>query len=273
MRQTGLLFAALILLMLPLPAIAAQPQAMTVDTQLVRKVRPLPAPPSAPNAVASLLLVAGGNGVLNLDGNGDVQELEGNFLIRSAYRFLSFGLNVALLDAAPMFPGPNGFTSQRHTKPHAELIGKVAEIVQNTWAGVPVWLVGTSNGTISVANLGARLTPSGSVKGIVLTSSVTQVGNMPGESVMTLSPALGSIKLPTLVVWHNSDNCAGSPNASAHAVFTSLTGLAPGMKAEVVIKGGGWVAMPDCSALGYHGYAGVEDEVVTAIAKFIAAHP
>ena len=271
-------FARLVPFLLPAlgvaPALAAQPEAITINSQLIVKSRPLSPPSGTPAASASVLLMAGGNGVLNLDPNGDVQELQGNFLIRSSYRFLSDGLNVAMLDAAPTYPDPNGFNNQRHTHQHADLVAKALETVRTVWPSVPVWLVGTSSGTISVANVAARSGQSPSaLKGIVLTSSVTQPANTPGASVMSLSPGLSSIKVPTLVVWHSADSCPGSPSGGAHAVYTSLTGLSSGMKAETVIKGGGWVAMPACSALGYHGYSGVEDEVVAAIVKFISAHP
>src|SRR5207237_1144570 len=155
---------------------------------------------------------------------------------------------------------------------HADLVGKALETVRTFWPSVPVWLVGTSNGTISVANVAARAGLSlSALKGIVLTSSVTQPTSIPGASVMNSSPGLSSMKVPTLVVWHSADSCPASPNGGAHAVYASLTGLSIAMKAEAVIKGGGWVAMPDCSALGYHGYSGAEDEVVTALVKFISA--
>jgi hypothetical protein len=56
-------------------------------------------------------------------------------------------------------------------------------------------------------------------------------------------------------------------------VFVGLTNVPVANKAEVVITKGNWVAMPACSAFGYHGYGADEDEVVTAIVKFILAHP
>jgi hypothetical protein len=33
------------------------------------------------------------------------------------------------------------------------------------------------------------------------------------------------------------------------------------------------VALPPCSSISYHGYNGAEDEVVAAVAKFVATHP
>ena len=56
-------------------------------------------------------------------------------------------------------------------------------------------------------------------------------------------------------------------------MFAALTSVPDTDKAEVVIEKGGWVALPPCSSLSYHGYNGREDEVVAAIAKFVAAHP
>jgi hypothetical protein len=252
---------------------AAQPQAITLNSHLVAYARPLAPPAGTPAAFATVFLIAGGNGVLQLDGNGDVQKLDGNFLIRSGYRFLASGLNVAMIDANPDFPDPAGFGSGRSTQSHADLLAKATEVISSKLPSAPIWVVGTSNGTISVANLAARFSSSKLFKGIVLTSSVTQPASTPGASVLSLNPGLSSIKAPSLVVWHQGDNCPGSPNGSAHAVFAGLASVTAMNKAEVVITKGNWAAMPACSAFGYHGFSGDEGEVVTAIAKFIAAHP
>jgi pimeloyl-ACP methyl ester carboxylesterase len=270
--------SAALTLYLPITlAAAAQPEALTLTSQFIIHSRPLSPPAGTPPASASVLLVPGSNGVLGLSANGDVQELQQNFLIRSGYRFLSNGLNVAMLDAAPTFPHPNGVTNQRHTQQNADLLAKAVETIQARWVGMPVWLVGTSNSTISVVNMAARYANSQlSLKGIVLTSAVTLPDTSPGgehHDVINLNPGLGSIKVPTLVIWHKSDDCPVGPAARAGAILTALTNVAAANKGEVVIDKGGWVAMQSCSALGFHGYSGAEDEVVAVIAKFIAAHP
>jgi pimeloyl-ACP methyl ester carboxylesterase len=275
-RTVKLAAALLAAIALARPALA-QPEAMTITSQFVTHPRPLAPPAGTPAAFASVLLVPGSNGVLGLSANGDVQELQQNFLIRSGYRFLAHGLNVAMLDASPTFPHPNGVTNQRHTQQNADLLAKAVEVIQARWPGVPVWLVGTSNGTISVVNMAARYANAQlPFKGIVLTSTVSLPDSSPGgehHDAVNLNPGLSSIKVPTLVVWHKNDDCPVSPAVRASAILPALSNVAAANKAEVVIDKGGWVAMQTCSALGYHGYNGAEDDVVAAIAKFIAAHP
>jgi pimeloyl-ACP methyl ester carboxylesterase len=206
-----------------------------------------------------------------------VLEQQQNFVIRSAYRFLTSGLNVAMLDSDPLFPHPNGYTNQRHTQQHADLLANAVRLVRTEWPTVPIWVISTANGTISAVNLAARYANSQlPLKGLILTSSVTVPNPSPGgehHEVISLNPGLNSIKVPTLVVWHKGDDCPTSPSTNASTVFTALTNVASPDKAAVVIDKGGWLAMPPCSSLAYHGYNGAEDQVVLAIAKFIAAHP
>ena len=96
------------------PAGAQGPQAITIDSNLTVKVRPY-SPILKVLPFASVVLLTGGNGVLNLNAAGDIRDSQGNFLIRSARRFLNARLNVAMLDAEPAFAAPNGLTNQRLT--------------------------------------------------------------------------------------------------------------------------------------------------------------
>src|SRR5262245_13915876 len=97
---------------------------------------------ATPTATASVILLAGGNGVLSLDpATGQVKVLQGNFLIRSAFRFMNLGLNVAMLDA----PGP--LNGMRLSASHAQYVAKAVVVVRKNWPKQKqVWLVGTSNG-------------------------------------------------------------------------------------------------------------------------------
>lgn len=264
-------------------------QAVTIDSNLVVKVRPAPKYKIA--ARASVILLAGGNGVLNLNGQGDTRDLQGNFLIRSVHLFLYRRLNVALLDAEPAFPAPNGLTNQRLTTEHAAHLGNVIAAVRRQWPGKPVWLVGTSNGTLSALNAAARLKGVAGAEprslanvalpganalpnGLVLTSAVTQAD--PGGEMGTVlgqDPPLASIAIPTLVMWHRNDTCSVSPATAAMSVFDGLTGVPAARKAFAVISGGRPnIAVHACSAFGRHGYNGAESDAVIAIANFILMH-
>ena len=73
-----------------------------------------------------------------------------------------------MLDAEPAFLAPNGLTNQRLTQAHADHLAQVIAAVRTRWPGKPVWLVGTSNGTLSVFNAAARLTGAALPNGIAL---------------------------------------------------------------------------------------------------------
>jgi pimeloyl-ACP methyl ester carboxylesterase len=289
MRRAGI--SALVALSLGVTAtIAAQAaQVVTIDSNLAVKVRPSPKYKIA--ARASVVLLAGGNGVLNLNSAGDTRDLQGNFLVRSARLFLGRRLNVALLDAEPAFAAPAGLNNRRLTPEHATHLGNVIAAVRRQWPGKPVWLVGTSNGTLSAINAAARLRAVGGVEGsavaggtlpsrdavpdgLVLTSAVTQP-DPDGETgtVLGADPGLAGIAIPTLVIWHQNDVCSLSPATAAVNVFNALTGVPAGSKASTVITGGRPnLAVHACSAFGRHGYNEAESEAVGAIANFILAH-
>lgn len=275
------------------PVTAQQPQAATIDSNLVLKIRPyVPANRLKLTALASVILLGGGNGVLNLNNDGDTRDLQGNFLMRSARHFLSRRLNVAMLDAEPAFPAPNGLNNQRLTMEHAQHLGNVIAVVRRKWPGKPVWLVGTSNGTLSAFNAAARLfvpvvvdttraaikgtllRPDAVPNGLILTSSITRP-DPNGElgTVLGQEPTLSSITIPTLVMWHQNDNCFVTPGADAVQVFNGLTNVPAGKKATAVIAAGRPnIAVHACSAFGPHGYNGVEQDAVNGIANFIATH-
>ena len=145
-------------------AVAQVPEAITMNSKGEIKVRPYSPAPTV-NAFASVILLAGGTGVLNLNMAGDIRELQGNFLIRSVRRFLNSGLNVAMLDAEPDAPAPDGLTNQRHTPTHALHLQKMTEAVRAQWPKKAVWLVGTKNGTISAVR-GALAGKGGSIPGL-----------------------------------------------------------------------------------------------------------
>jgi pimeloyl-ACP methyl ester carboxylesterase len=264
-------------------------QMVTIDSNLVIRQRPAPQSKIAPRA--SVILLAGGNGVLNLNNQGDTRELQGNFLLRSIRLFLSRRLNVAVLDSAPAFPGPAGLANQRLSAEHAAHLGNVIAAVRRKWPGKPVWLIGTSNGTLSAFNAAARLKGVGGAlpraltnvavpganelpNGLVLTSAVTQPD--PGGETGTVlgqDPSLAAIAIPTLVMWHQADTCFVSPASAAMGVFNGLTGVPAAKKATAVISAGQPnIAVHACSAFGPHGYNEAETEAVTAIANFILQH-
>jgi predicted alpha/beta-hydrolase family hydrolase len=199
---------------------------------------------------ASLILFPGALGRIGPKNN--------NFLIRVAPNFAASGFNVAIADTPSDQPSgmADGF---RMSAAHADDIAAVIAFLRQRAAG-PVWLVGTSRGTISAASIAAALGPP-RVAGVVLTSTVWLSG-IP-------SVPLEQIRVPTLVVHNQDDGCQSSPFTYAALGLNRLT-AAPAK--ELIAVSGGSLRSGPCDALSQHGYYGIEDQVVPPIAAWIKAH-
>jgi predicted alpha/beta-hydrolase family hydrolase len=213
--------------------------------------------------VATVVLFAGGNGLLAL-GSGKL-GLGGNFLVRNRGRFAGQGMLVAVIDSPSDHPG--GLDGFRTSAAHAEDVRAVIAALRQE-ANVPVWLIGTSMGTVSAASVAARLT-AGGPDGIVLTSTVTRVGRERIETVGDVH--LDEIRVPTLVVHHKNDACKATPYADTPSLVRDFK-HAP--KRELLAFDGGSAPQSGpCEAFAAHGYVGLDAEVVTAIVAWIKATP
>ncbi len=210
--------------------------------------------------VASVILFAGGGGTLNIE-NGVIGR-DSNFLVRSRFRFAHEGFNVAVVDSPSDYRNLRG---ARDTFFHAlDIKGVIAYLMEAS--NVPVWLIGTSRGTISAANAASRL-KEGGADGLVLTATVFH----PGGGGGTLTDVdLGGITVPTLFVHHKKDLC----------IVTPYGGVAPHMKIlrnapkveQMAFEGGLPAQGRHCGPMGPHGFLGIEDEVVHAIGNWIKAN-
>ncbi|HZS64492.1 MAG TPA: alpha/beta hydrolase [Xanthobacteraceae bacterium] len=213
----GLAFAAMVL---PLGAHADQAVKIGDAYALLNK----PA-----SARAGLILIPGGNGVMNVRPDGTFGSLGGNQLVRTRKDYLSYGLATLTIDVGV----------------------DVAAAVRYMRSVTPVVVVvGTSRGTLR-----APKSLPAHPNGLVLTSGFW--GNMP--SLLGSPAALP----PTLVIEHRHDGCrptspAGVPGFQAWA----------GSKVKVVWLDGGIDKGDPCEARAYHGFNGIDGQVVSAVAQF-----
>jgi len=230
---------------------------------------------SPPNAKATVVLLAGGGGHLDLDDQGCPRALTGNSLVRSIPHFHALGFATALVDAPSDHPGEDGLGGFRLTAEHAGDLGKViADARARNKA--PAWLIGTSRGSISAANAAARLTGAAAADGVVLTSAL-MYGNRGLKSwvIQTVfDVALESIRLPLLVVGHAEDKCLRSPPDQ----MERITARTRGTRQQVVtVTGGpgrsGPPSLAACEGRAPHGFADQEAEVAAGIARFIGGGP
>jgi len=127
----------------------------------------------------------------------------------------------------------------------------------------PVWLVGTSRGTQSVAAIAVRLADGGGPDGIVLTSTILK----DARSRPVTDMDLGALKIPVLVVHHKEDGCGLCPVAETETLMKKLT-ASP--RKELITVSGGVNQGDPCEAKAYHGFNGIDGQVVDAIASWVA---
>jgi len=217
----------------------------------------LVAPAGAP--VASVILFTGGNGLL---GSQNRPILKGmNFLVRSRDRFAAQGFLVAVVDAPS--DHLSGLDDFRASEDHARDIAAVIADLRRR-AAVPVWLVGTSMGTISAANAAARL-KQGGADGLVLTSTILAASRRVAPLASVVDVA--AITAPTIVVHNREDACPLCPFALVDPFMAKLEHAA--RKQLIAVSGGDPPLSDPCEAQSRHGYLGIEDEVVGDIGRAI----
>lgn len=255
--------AAVLLAQLCAAAALACGEVVTVGTHNGTTMRyALTVPPGAKGA---LVLLPGGSGYLELDAQGCPQKLKGNSLVRSQELFQREGFATALVDAPSDYQGRDGLEDFRARPAHAEDLGKVIADLRARVKG-PVWVVGTSRGSISAANAASRLKD---VDGVVLTSPVT-FGTVGGRKAWTAQTVydvpLGDIRAPMLVLGHAQDGCFRSPPAGGQAIAKSYRGT----RAQVVVVSGGTPGPgKPCQGRSPHGFHGIEAEVAAGIVRFV----
>jgi len=217
-----------------------------------------------PQPKAAVLLYAGGNGGLQISPTGAIAQLEGNFLVRTRQQFAQQGVWVAVVDAPSDRQTPPYLSGFRQTAEHvADAKAAIAWVREQ--AKVPVWLVGTSRGTQSVAYIATQLEGAEGPDGLVLTSTI--FSDEKGRAVPAM--ALGTVRIPVLVVHHEQDGCRLCLFSAAPAMLDKLT-QAPSK--QLLAFTGGRDRGDPCEAQAHHGFNGIERDVVTQSVAWILSH-
>jgi hypothetical protein len=230
-------------------------------------------PPSDPTKGPPIVLglLAGGGGHVNIDDSGCGRGLSGNFLLRSQELFRAQGFATAVVDAPSDHPGPDGLKGFRIAPAHAEDLGKVIVDLRKR-GGQPVWLVGTSRGTISAANAASRLTGEAAPDGLVLTSTIVS-GGSGGQRAWAAQTVfdvpLGAIRMPVLMVGHANDQCVRTPASQMGRVMARIKGVRTQVVTVKGGTGGSPVGLAACEGRTPHGFLGLEAEVTAGIARFV----
>jgi pimeloyl-ACP methyl ester carboxylesterase len=257
MRFGASLFVLALSLLLTLPAFSADGRMIRIPTRegVVVPTYWL----KQDNAPATLILLSGGAGTIGtLDDSGWPGGR--NFLIRSGKLFADQGFNIAMVARPSDVQGldPAFRTSTRHL----EDMHKVLEFLRKQ-SDAPIWIVATSQSTISAAAVAIAERDSRLLGGVVLTSSFTNFkynGAVPRQ-------ALEQINVPVLVMHHEKDACA---LCRPYEVPLILKGLKNSpIKKQIMVDGGSGATGDPCEAEHYHGFIGMEKEAVDTISGWI----
>ena len=100
----------------------------------------------------------------------------------------------------------------------------------------------------------------------MLSSSTTQSPIAAAHSVM--QAPLQQVKVPTLLVHHKQDGCSLCAFSETPALMAKLTNAA---RSQLLSFDGGKNEGDPCEAFAYHGFNGLESEVVRQTAAWVLA--
>jgi hypothetical protein len=193
--------------------------------------------PKSPRA--SVILLAGGDGRLGIDSNGDFSALKGNLLVRTRAAYAARGFAVLVPDY--------GFDL-------SALVAYMSRIKR------PVAVVGTSRGTLRAAQgIAAGAHPDR----LVLTSGFLSEDSGSSENVVNILGTPADLP-PTLIVHHRQDGCGKTQPAGVAPFIAWAHG-----KAKVIWLSGGEESGNPCGAEGHHGFAGIDGQVVSTVSAFV----
>jgi pimeloyl-ACP methyl ester carboxylesterase len=168
---------------------------------------------------------------------------------------------VIVLDAPSDRQSPPYLSEFRQRPEHVADVKAVISWVRGQ-ARIPVWLIGTSRGTQSVAFVTTELGGPDGPDGVILTSTIlTDHKSRPVPAM-----PLGKLRVPVLVVHHEQDGCKVCSFSDVPSLMEKLGG-AP--RKQLLSFRGGENRGDPCEAFAYHGFNGLEQDVVVQIAAWI----
>ena len=239
-------------------------EVVTLETRPGQAIRVLIQRPTGP-VLGSVVLVAGGHGNLEISADGRLGWGVGNQLVRTRSLYAAAGFVAAVPDIAPEFKRPGGADEgYRSSAGHARDLGGIIAYLRPQ--APPVWLIGTSRGAMSVANAAARLSGPERPDGIVITSGLLLSTRSNSPSAQSTVRGLDQITVPTLLLNHELDQCRFSPASDAPAFRKLLTGSP---RVDVKTLSGGASEGSPCEAWAYHGFNGLDQEVVDLVTAWL----
>jgi len=219
--------------------------------------RVLYATPSNPKAI--IVMLPGGAGDIGIERTGDLRH-DDNFVVRSRALWVARGYAVLIPDTV----NGDNLRGLRSSPAYAALVGELVSFA-HTKSPAPVFLLGTSQGSIAAMNGAAHLSAA-QLAGVVLTESVSRQGGS-HETVFQADPQ--NVRAPALVVANHDDRCDVAPPEDASQIAAAM--LHSPQVRVLYVSGGTSRSSKACGSLTPHGYYGIESNVVGQIADWMDA--
>lgn len=211
-------------------------------------------------AKATLIFIPGGEGRLGITPDrANLGGFYGTTLRPLSDEKLSSGaFNVVVFDSPVNLPVGTEYPYSRQGKEHLLRIEGVVRYFKDLY-GLPVWIMGHSNGAVSITEFYKMLQKSGAenlIEGAVYSSARNG------------ADFTDTTKLPMVFLAHERDGCEKSLPSRSKAVFEKQAKTNSMKMQYVVIKGGEAQAQHACSS-GYHMFYGASQEAYSAIDAFV----
>lgn len=212
--------------------------------------------PAASTMRGAIVMFPGGAGDIGIKKDGEMEHAD-NFVVRTRDLWREKGYAVVIVDAIDH----QSMRGVRSTQAYAAIVGKIIDFTREH-SNAPVWVMGTSQGSIAAMN--AAATSGHMLAGVILTESVSVLGGS-HETVFDAHPE--RVEIPALVVANADDKCKVAPPEKAPEIALAMSHA----RAKVLdVAGGSQRSREDCGSLTPHGYYGIENSVVDKIAQWMS---
>lgn len=209
---------------------------------------------------ATLVFVPGGDGRIGL--TPERKTLGGFYAATlkplSDETLSSGSLNVVLFDSPVSLPVGFGYPNSRQSSEHLLRIESVVRHYQERY-GLPVWIMGHSNGAVSITEFYKMLQQS---------QKDNLVAGAIYSSARNGSSFNDNTRLPVLFLAHEQDGCDKSSPSQSREVYEKLRRSDPRRVEYVLIRGGEAQSAHPCSS-GFHLFHGASDQAYKAIDQFV----
>ncbi len=292
MRRKSLALALSLLLFIPISALADDVITINLTRdplfgftgQLQQSYIRVTAGPSAPS-ICYVLSPGGGGGLFVAVTGNRLGVNSVNFLVRSRHLLAGAaqvipghealqGSCVAVLDAATdfLFASPEDRILRdfrRSDERIFDIAAVIADLRTSFGADLRVVLVGTSRGTIDMAEFAARVGAEQlDVRVLALVETATLFQGTTNNPDDVFNVNLRQIRVPTAIIHHEQDGCVATPVEDVE-VFADALVHARAVRVRLFEGGFPPVDPNPCQATTFHGFLGKEPQVILAITRFV----